>query len=213
MPSLGSRPRAGRASSSFARWALIVCLVTPATAASSVAVSALVGHQRGQHLGAGVIADQRGDADDVRVRLSWFDRSRTIAGANGLLSSLAPTTGGPAMTITCFIRYRDRSRSSATRSRRTPPNWGADHSALRRRPGRLLPAARRYQRRGLGPDRVRRPRRLRGLSRRLKADPEATREFRLRRGGRFILSEQRSFLEIVEGTFGVAAAAILPGPP
>ena len=62
--------------------------------------------------------------------------------------------------------------SSATRSTRSSARLfartrsaGPHHPALRRRPARLLPAARGHQRHRLGPDRLRQPRRLRGLSR------------------------------------------------
>lgn len=40
---------------------------------------------------------------------------------------------------------------------------------------------------------------------RLKADPEARDNFALARQQRFILSERRTFVEAVPGTFGVAA--------
>ena len=59
--------------------------------------------------------------------------------------------------------------------------WGRHHPALRRPPGRLLPAARRHERRRLGPDRVRRrspP--TRPTATRLKADRRGARELRLR---------------------------------
>ena len=40
---------------------------------------------------------------------------------------------------------------------------------------------------------------------RLKADPEAQENFAFATAGRFILREQRSFTEVVDGTFGIAA--------
>lgn len=40
---------------------------------------------------------------------------------------------------------------------------------------------------------------------RLKADPEARANFALAASGRFILREQRTFTEVVEGTFGIAS--------
>jgi NIPSNAP len=39
----------------------------------------------------------------------------------------------------------------------------------------------------------------------LKADPEARRNFAFAQTARFILSEQRTFTEVVDGTFGVPA--------
>ena len=44
---------------------------------------------------------------------------------------------------------------------------------------------------------------------RLKADPAGRANFAARPGGRFILREERSFLESVDGTFGIAARADL----
>ena len=41
---------------------------------------------------------------------------------------------------------------------------------------------------------------------RLKADPEGRQNFELARTGRFILREERNFVEAVDGTFGVPAA-------
>src|SRR5262252_397051 len=40
---------------------------------------------------------------------------------------------------------------------------------------------------------------------RLKSDPEAQENFRMAQTGRFILREERNFVEVVEGTFGVPA--------
>ena len=41
---------------------------------------------------------------------------------------------------------------------------------------------------------------------RLKADPEGRSNFAAAQAGRFILREERTFVEVVEGTFGLAAA-------
>ena len=41
---------------------------------------------------------------------------------------------------------------------------------------------------------------------RLKADPEARANFDMARSKRFILSETRTFTEVVDGTFGVTAS-------
>jgi hypothetical protein len=40
---------------------------------------------------------------------------------------------------------------------------------------------------------------------RLKADPEAQENFRMAQKGRFILREERNFVEVVEGTLGIPA--------
>jgi hypothetical protein len=45
---------------------------------------------------------------------------------------------------------------------------------------------------------------------RLRSDDEARANFALARSRRFVLREERTFVEVVEGTFGVPAA--LPGP-
>ena len=45
---------------------------------------------------------------------------------------------------------------------------------------------------------------------RLKSDPESLDNFRFAQTQRFILREERTFLEVVDGTFGVPAA---PSPP
>jgi len=41
---------------------------------------------------------------------------------------------------------------------------------------------------------------------RLKTDPEAQENFTMARSKRFILREERNFVEVVDGTFGVPAA-------
>ena len=40
---------------------------------------------------------------------------------------------------------------------------------------------------------------------RLKADPEAQKNFAFARDKRFILREERNFVEVVDGTYGMAA--------
>lgn len=41
---------------------------------------------------------------------------------------------------------------------------------------------------------------------RLRKDPEAVRNFQLAQSRRFILREERNFVEVVDGTFGIPAA-------
>ena len=42
---------------------------------------------------------------------------------------------------------------------------------------------------------------------RLKQDPEGRANFELARAKRFVVGEERTFCEVVDGTFGIAAAA------
>ena len=87
-----------------------------------------VRHQRGEHFRPGVIADQRGDADDVRSVFHGSIVDRTILSAQGL-SSPASTPRqdspwpSPASSATRSIR------SSATRSRSTPRTGAASSRA------------------------------------------------------------------------------------
>ena len=46
---------------------------------------------------------------------------------------------------------------------------------------------------------------------RLKADPDARKNFSMAQETRMILREERTFLEIVEGTFGLPPPAVRPG--
>jgi hypothetical protein len=43
---------------------------------------------------------------------------------------------------------------------------------------------------------------------RLRADPEARENFALAQSQRFILREERNFVEVVDGTFGIAARRV-----
>jgi NIPSNAP protein len=45
---------------------------------------------------------------------------------------------------------------------------------------------------------------------RLRADPEARQNFAMAQSKRFILREERSFVEVVEGSFGLAAKSVSP---
>ena len=48
---------------------------------------------------------------------------------------------------------------------------------------------------------------------RLKADPESLDNFQMAQTQRFILREERTFTEVVDGTFGVPAMPAMPAPP
>jgi hypothetical protein len=109
------------------------------------------------------------------------------------------------MTITCFIRYQiDPFQRAAFKE--YAHNWGR---IIPRCGGTwwLLSAARRQQRRGLGPDRIRQPGRLRTLPRTPEDRPRVARELRDGTGQAADPREERSFVEVVEGTFGIPAAA------
>src|SRR6185437_14118655 len=69
---------------------------------------------------------------------------------------------------------------SARRLQAIRAELGPDHSALRRAAGRLFPAVARYQRHRLGPDRVRRSRRLRNLSGQAARRSRRAQELRVR---------------------------------
>jgi hypothetical protein len=45
---------------------------------------------------------------------------------------------------------------------------------------------------------------------RLRADPEARQNFAMAQSKRFILREERSFVEVVDGSFGLAAKSVSP---
>jgi hypothetical protein len=45
---------------------------------------------------------------------------------------------------------------------------------------------------------------------RLRADPEARQNFAMAQSKRFVLREERSFVEVVDGSFGLAAKSVSP---
>jgi hypothetical protein len=107
------------------------------------------------------------------------------------------------MTITCFIRYqldpfkRDAFRTYAENWGRIIPRCGGHlvgyflpHEGTNDEAWGLIafPSLAAYE----------------AYRTRLKADAEARANFDFATAGRFILREQRSFTEVVDGTFGVA---------
>lgn len=83
---------------------------------------------------------------------------------------------------------------------------GSHHSPLRRPSGRIFSSSRRHQRHSLGLiafDSLASYERYRA---RLGSDKEARENFATAQTRRFILREERSFAEVVAGTFGIPSA-------
>ena len=100
------------------------------------------------------------------------------------------------MRITCFIRYEIdpfQREAFAAYARRWPPSSRAAAATAR-----LLPAARGHQPRRLGADLVRGLAAYEAYRTRLKADAEGRANFEFAQRNRFILREERSFLETVQ---------------
>ena len=85
----------------------------------------------------------------------------------------------------------------ARRLRQVCGDLGTHHPAPGRAPGRLLPAERGNQRRGVGSRRLPQPAAYESYRERLRTDPEAPRTAAAQ-ANRFILREERTFLEVVE---------------
>ncbi len=96
------------------------------------------------------------------------------------------------MTVSCFIRYE------IDPFQRVRGELGPNHPAPRRRPHRL---------RGVGFDSFAAYEAYRG---RVKADPDGRANFAFARSRRLILREERTFLEVVDGTFRIGAGPV-PG--
>ena len=111
------------------------------------------------------------------------------------------------MTITCFIRYRiDPFQRDAFR--RYAENWGR---IIPRCGGHLLGYFLPHEGTNdvawglIAFDSLAAYERYRA---RLKADQEGRENFAFAQRERFIVAEERSFLEVVDATFGIAAAAV-----
>jgi len=128
----------------------------------------------------------------------------TLAGGRPL--ALAETRSGPAAGLTCFIRYRidpyqlDAFREYAARWSTIVPRCGGNligyflpHEGANDVAWGLiaLDSLAAYE----------------AYRARLRADPDATANFDFARAKRLILREERSFLENVPGTIGLAARA------
>ena len=119
-----------------------------------------------------------------------------------LIQPPSPSSRRPSMTVTCVIRYQI-DPFSVRRSLSTP-GIGWYHSSVQRPPGGLFSAARGHERRGLGTDRVRQPRIVRGLSGPVESSSRGAENFAMAHTRRLILREERTFVEVVDGTFAVA---------
>jgi hypothetical protein len=125
--------------------------------------------------------------------------------AMGVMAGLAAGCGrAPVMKITCFIRYeidpfqRDAFKKYAENWGRIIPRLGG-HLV-----GYFLPhEGTNYV--GWGLIAFESLAAYEAYRARLRADPEARENFTTAQTKRFILREERSFVEVVEGTFGVPA--------
>jgi NIPSNAP len=160
-------------------------------------------HQRGEHLGSGMIADQGSDADDVRAIFHGSIVIEPLRRDKGY-GCVFTGTRTADMAITCFIRYqidpfqRENFAQYAGHWGRIIPRCGGDligyflpHEgtndvAWGLIAGESLAAYEAYRSR-------------------LKADPEARANFAFAQQQRMILREQRTFLATVDGTFRIAA--------
>ena len=164
-------------------------------------------HQRGEHFRPGVIADERGDADDVRAVFHGSIVDEPYISAQALIiASHRQCSKDSPHGHHLLHPLPDRS-VPARRVRAVRRQLGTDHSALRRQAHRLLPAARGHQRRRVGIDRVRRSRRLRDLPGAAQGRSGGTREFRDGAGEAIDPARGAHVLTPVDGTFSLAASA------
>src|SRR5215831_13485986 len=119
-------------------------------------------------------------------------------------SATSPATRRRAMKITCFIRYQI-DPFQREEFKKYAENWGR---IIPRCGGHLVGYFLPYEGTNdvgwglIAFDSLASYERYRA---RLKSDPEAQENFRMAQTGRFILREERNFVEVVEGTFGVPA--------
>lgn len=161
-------------------------------------------HECGEHLGARMVADQRRDADNMRTVFHGSILAEPSC-RHKALSYGFNIHSEDAMTITCFIRYeidpfqRDAFKEYAENWGRIIPRCGGDLL------GYFLPHE--------GTNNV-----AWGLvgfdslalyeayRTRLKSDPAARSNFDMAQARRFILREERTFTEVVDGTFRMTAS-------
>lgn len=147
------------------------------------------------------------------IPMMRIDRRRAIGYLAGLCAALGieldgeafgKTSGeGETMTITCFIRYQiDPFQREAFK--KYAENWG---KIIPRCGGHLLGYFLPYEGTNdigwglIAFDTLAAYERYKA---RLKADPEALQNFAFAAEKRFILREERNFVEVVDGTFGIA---------
>jgi hypothetical protein len=146
--------------------------------------------------------------------ITRIDRRRALGYLAALCAALGIELGGKAfgktsgegksMTITCFIRYQiDPFQREAFK--KYAENWGR---IIPRCGGHLLGYFLPYEGTNdigwglIAFDSLAAYERYKA---RLKADPEALQNFAFAAEKRFILREERNFVEVVDGTFGVAS--------
>ncbi len=151
---------------------------------------------------------------DDEFPMMCIDRRRAIGYLAGLCAALGIELGGEAfgktsgegktMTITCFIRYQiDPFQREAFK--KYAENWGR---IIPRCGGHLVGYFLPYEGTNdigwglIAFDSLAAYERYKA---RLKADPEALQNFAFAAEKRFILREERNFVELVDGTFGVAS--------
>ena len=132
---------------------------------------------------------------------------KLIGQADAAAFFAAQPPGSHAMTITCIIRYeidhfqRDAFKEYAQRWGRIIPRCGG-HLV-----GYFLPwQGTNYV--GWGLIAFESLASYEAYQARLKKDPEALQNFAMAQSKRFIVREERNFVEVVDGTFGIAAAAV-----
>ena len=162
-----------------------------------------VRHQGSENFRPGVVSDERSDADDVRT---VFHSSMVNEPYFSLqaLSCSASTNVGLHMNVTCFIRYeidpfqRDAFEQYAK-------NWG---QIIPRCGGHLIGYFLPHEGTNdiawglIGFDSLAAYEIYRA---RLKADPDGRANFAVAQAKRFILREERTFVTVVDGTFGKQA--------
>jgi hypothetical protein len=129
-------------------------------------------------------------------------RREAIVGAAAAGAASPPAGGRSSMTITCFIRYeidpfqRDAFRQYAENWGRIIPRCGG-HLV-----GYFLPAeGTNYV--GWGLIAFESLAAYEAYRARLRSDPQARENFSMAQTKRFILREERTFVEVVDGTFGI----------
>jgi hypothetical protein len=134
-------------------------------------------------------------------------RLKLIDQADAAASFVDQSTGSHVMTIACVIRYeidpfqRDAFKDYAQRWGRIIPRCGG-HLV-----GYFLPwQGTNYV--GWGLIAFDSLASYEAYQARLKKDPEALQNFAVAQSKRFIVREERNFVEVVDGTFGMAAATV-----
>jgi hypothetical protein len=155
-----------------------------------------------------------GSMSGEEIPMMRVDRRRAIGYLAGLCAALGIELGGAAfgktsdegktMTITCFIRYQiDPFQREAFK--KYAENWG---KIIPQCGGHLVGYFLPYEGTNdigwglIAFDSLAAYERYKA---RLKADPEALQNFAFATEKRFILREERNFVEVVEGTFGVVS--------